>query len=94
MRIPGRGGAGGWVAIISEAAMPLSFRVVELLFILLSPLSFGSGVIVEVEVDLENALEMGLRCVSLSFFVNFQDILYVVVECYRLKDVWRVIRRW
>jgi len=78
IRMPGRGGAGGCVAMSSDAArsismlsfhlgdlylpMPLSFVGVELL----AMPDFSSSVIVEAEVDREKVLPRGARCVSLS----------------------------
>jgi hypothetical protein len=64
---------------------------------LLAMLAFSSLslVIVEVEGDREKVLARGPRCVSLSFFVSFQDILMAVeYEDGGGGDVLEVIRCW
>lgn len=82
IRIPGRGCAGGWLAMISDAAklismitlyscivsdVPMPLSFVGVLLAMLAFSSFAvSPVIVDVEVEREKVLARGPRCVSLS----------------------------
>jgi len=75
-RIPGFGGftTGIWLRA-SEAA--ISLVGVEVPEMLGWPLSSLSGVMVDVDVDLEKVFVKGPKWVSLSFLVSFHDMLFM-----------------